>query len=219
MAYGAVVFDLDGTILDTLDDLWASVNFALASEGLPPRSREEVRARIGNGVRQLVRLSIPEGTSAACEERAFAAFQAHYQDHAADHTAPYPGIPGLLGRLRAAGLPLAVVSNKSDEVVRDLVTQHFPGCFQVVVGEREGVRRKPAPDSLLVVMGELGVEPGQVLYVGDSEVDLATAANAGVRCASVTWGFRDESYLREQGATLLVHSCDELEAVALGDVR
>lgn len=216
MAYQAVIFDLDGTILDTLDDLHASVNHALAQEGMPARSREEVRARIGNGVRRLVHLSVPAGTDEAAEERAFAAFRAHYAVHAADRTAPYPGIPALLARLREAGMPTAVVSNKSDEVVRALVEQHFPGLFDVVVGEREGVRRKPAPDSLLVVMDELGVKAAQVLYVGDSEVDVETSANAGVNCAIVSWGFRDEGFMRERGAQVIVHTCDELAALALG---
>lgn len=215
MPYEAAIFDLDGTLLDTLDDLHASVNFALASEGLPARSRSDVRAFLGNGVARLVHLSVPEGTPEEQEARALATFREHYARHNAQLTAPYPQVGELLRILSGEGVLRAVVSNKPDSAVQDLVATYFGGLFDAVVGERPDVRRKPAPDSLLAVMSQLGVAPERVAYVGDSEVDLQTARNAGVDCIAVSWGFRDEDWLRSQGATRIVGTTEELAEAIL----
>ncbi|MST72451.1 HAD family hydrolase [Olsenella porci] len=216
MAYRAAIFDLDGTLLNTLDDLAAADNYALAQMGMPARSREEVRAFLGNGTRALMHLSVPEGTDAATEERAFEVFTHRYNAHHADSTAPYPGIVGLVRDLRNAGMPRAVVSNKPDGDVQALIASYFPGLFDAVVGQRDDVRRKPAPDSLLAVMRELSLSPRDVVYVGDSEVDVQTAANAGTDCVIVSWGFRDVPFLREHGAEVIVSTPDELRTAILG---
>ncbi|EHF02509.1 hypothetical protein HMPREF1008_00154 [Olsenella sp. oral taxon 809 str. F0356] len=215
MAYEAAIFDLDGTLLDTLDDLHASVNFALASEGLPARSRSDVRAFLGNGVARLVHLSVPEGTPEEQEARALATFREHYARHNAERTAPYPQVKELLRVLSGEGVLRAVVSNKPDPAVQDLVATYFGGLFDAVVGERPDVRRKPAPDSLLAVTSQLGCRPERVVYVGDSEVDLQTARNAGVDCIAVSWGFRDVGWLRAQGATTIVGTTEELAEAIL----
>ena len=210
MPYKAVVFDLDGTLLYTLEDLYLATNHALEQLGLPPRSIDEVRSFVGNGYRQLFRLACPEGTPDEIQEQALAVFNEYYLAHDEDHTAPYPGIPELLDRLADRGIPLAVVSNKGDAAVRDLMDSIFPGTFAAVAGEREGVRRKPAPDTVLEVMRQLGLEATDIVYVGDSEVDVATAANAGCDCIAVTWGYRSVEQLQQAGATVMADTCEEV---------
>ena len=214
--YQAVVFDLDGTLLYTLEDLWRATNHGLSSCGLPPRTIEEVRRFVGNGYRQLARLASPDGTPDAVQEQVLAAFNAHYAAHAHDNTVPYPGIESLLGRLKAAGLHMAVVSNKGDAAVQDLMARQFPGIFEAVAGERADVRRKPAPDTVFAVLDQMGVTATQAAYVGDSEVDVATAANAGCDCIACTWGYRSAGELRSAGATILVDNAAELGRLLLG---
>lgn len=216
MRYKAVVFDLDGTLLYTLEDLYLATNHALTQLGLPPRTRDEVRSFVGNGYRQLFRLAVPEGTPEELQEQALEIFNGYYLAHDQDHTAPYPGIPELLGHLAETGIALAVVSNKGDLAVRDLMDHCFPGVFDAVAGEREGVRRKPAPDTVLAVMRALGVTADQIVYVGDSEVDVATARNVGCACVAVTWGYRTREQLLDAGATTLVDNAEELEALLIG---
>lgn len=210
MHYQAVVFDLDGTLLYTLEDLYLATNHALATFGLPPRSRDEVRQYVGNGYRNLVRLAVPDGTSDDVQEQILEEFNRWYLAHSEENTGPYPGIPELLKQLDDAGYALAVVSNKGDAAVCHLMEQIFPGAFQAVAGEREGVRRKPAPDTVNAVMDKLGLTPCDVVLVGDSEVDVATAQNAGCDCIAVTWGYRSVEELREAGATTLVDDCNQL---------
>lgn len=214
--YQAVIFDLDGTLLYTLEDLYLATNHALTALGLPTRTRDEVRSFVGNGYRRLFALACPEGTPDEVQEQALAIFNEYYLAHDQDHTAPYPGIPELLEELQEAGIPLAVVSNKGDAAVRDLMDAVFPGTFRAVAGEKEGVRRKPAPDTVNVAMAELGVGPHDVVLIGDSEVDVATAANAGCACIAVTWGYRSVEELRAAGATTLAATCDEVKALLLG---
>ena len=214
--YKAVIFDLDGTLLYTLEDLYLATNHALAAQGFPPRTRDEVRSFVGNGYRRLFALACPPESTDAEQEQALATFNTYYLAHAQDHTAPYPGIPELLTRLANADIPLAVVSNKGDAAVRELMDATFPGAFRAVAGEREGVRRKPAPDTVNEVMRQLGLSPAEVVLVGDSEVDVATAANAGCACIAVTWGYRSVEELRAAGATVLANDCDELTALLLG---
>ena len=213
--YRAVVFDLDGTLLYTLEDLYLATNHALATLGLPPRSRDEVRQYIGNGYRNLFRLAVPAGSSDELQEQALAIFNTYYLEHSEDHTEPYPGIPELLEQLRDAGYLLAVVSNKGDAAVQHLMDACFPGMFCAVAGEREGIRRKPAPDTVLAVMRQMGVSAAETIYVGDSEVDVATAANVGCACVAVTWGYRSVAQLREAGATLFADTTQEVAQLVM----
>lgn len=215
MAYKAAIFDMDGTLLNTLDDLAASTNAALAAHGMPLRTTDEVRRFVGNGIPNLIRRAVPAGTDEATQRAVFDTFCAHYAVHDADATAPYPGIIGLLEHLRAQGVLCAVVSNKGDFAVQALVEHYFDGLFGFAVGEREGIRRKPAPDTVFAALKALGVEPGEAVYVGDSEVDVATAQASGLDCIAVTWGFRSVECLLEAGATTLVSTADELAAAIL----
>ena len=209
--YETVIFDLDGTLLDTLDDLWASVNAALEKFALPLRTREEVRAFIGNGIVKLMQRAsgLKEGKTF---EGVLSEFKRHYGAHCEDKTKPYEGIIAMLESLQAKGIQTAVVSNKADFAVKKLAEGYFHGLLQEAVGENEecGIRKKPAPDSLLAVMERLGAGTRSTVYVGDSEVDIQTAKNAGVDCISVTWGFKDRDFLIENGATVLVDSVEEL---------
>lgn len=209
-----VVFDLDGTLLDTVDDLAAAVNHALDAINLPPRSREEVATYLGNGIRLLVERAIAGRVSAEQEEDAFSAFKTYYLEHCLDYTQPYEGIMELLTCLKEATVPTAIVSNKLDPAVKALNARFFADYVQVAIGEGapleqvEGgrVRRKPNPDALIAVMQQFGASPAETLYVGDSEVDIETARRAGLRCLSVTWGFRSEEQLIAAGAETLIHS-------------
>ena len=220
-AYTTVVFDLDGTLLDTLDDLCASTNHALRAHDLPERTLDEVRRFVGNGVAQLIRRAVPDGTPAEVESSVLAEFRRHYAAHCEDRTAPYPGIPELLERLGETGLTLAVVSNKPDAAVRELVGRRFPDTFTCALGECEerGVRRKPAPDMVLAVLGQLGRSQEGLVYVGDSEVDVETAAAVGCACLSCSWGFRTRAQLVSSGASTIVDTPLELGRVLLGDVH
>ena len=217
MNYQTILFDMDGTVLDTLRDLNAAANRALAEFGFPPMSLDDTRRRVGNGSRRLLELSVPEGTEAELIERMLRWYLPWYNAHANDTTAPYPGIIALLASLKEAGAALAVVSNKPDRTVKELAAIHFPGLLQIAVGENEagGVRRKPWPDTLLTAAEALGVRPGDCLYVGDSEVDVLTASRAGMDCASVLWGFRSREELIAAGAKLLFDTPGELGAFIL----
>ena len=217
MRYAAVLFDMDGTVLDTLRDLNAAVNRTLQNFGFAPQSLEETRQKVGNGSRRLLELSVPEGTGAEELEKILAWYLPYYNTHANDTTAPYPGVLELLRTLRARGCPTAVVSNKPDRTVRELSAIHFAGLLDCAVGENEaqGVRRKPAPDTLLTAAAQLGAAPVDCLYVGDSEVDVLTAARAGMDCASVLWGFRSRAELEAAGAKLLFETPEELKRFLL----
>ena len=211
--YETIIFDLDGTLLYTLEDLTLSVNHALAGFTDVRRSLEEVRTFVGNGVRKLMIRSLPGGEENPRFEEAFAEFCRHYAVHCRDHTRPYSGMPELVQELARRGRKLGIVSNKPDREVKEMNEAYFGGIFGAALGEREGVRRKPAADSLNEAMKELDSDPAHTLYVGDSEVDILTAANAGVDCLSVTWGFRTQEHLREAGATRFIHEPGELLAV------
>jgi len=197
----AVVWDLDGTLLNTLDDLAASVNHALAVHGMPRRTLDEVRRFVGNGVANLVARSVPEGTPAHTTAAVLDTFRAHYAQHNMDNTAPYPGILEGLAALKAMGVPMAVVSNKLEPAVEVLCQHFFADTLTVAVGDIPGRPVKPAPDSTLAALARLGVPPEQALFVGDSEVDVLTAQNVGMPMLAVSWGFRDADVLRQSGAT------------------
>ena len=201
--YKMIVFDLDGTLLDTLGDLANAVNATLRRYGYPIRTKEEVRSFVGNGVVKLLERASGE-TGENCKTLV-EYFRGYYREHCTEETKPYEGIVPLLNTLQEKGKLLAVVSNKPDYAVKLLAEEYFSGMMQAAVGENEpSVRKKPAPDSLFAVMEQFGVSAEETLYVGDSEVDIQTAKNAGVKCVSVCWGFKDEDFLKENGATDLI---------------
>ena len=212
--YRLAIFDLDGTVLDTLDDLADSVNAVLAANGYPTHTKQTVCSFVGNGIKKLIERAVPNGIAVAEVARVLSAFEAYYALHCADKTAPYEGISEMLASLRAAGVKTAVLSNKADFATQALCRDYFPGMFDVVAGEREkeGIPKKPAPDALFAIMKQCGATAADTVYIGDSDVDILTAANAGVDAILVSWGFRDEAFLRERGAKTVVHTAKELEA-------
>lgn len=216
MRYKLAVFDMDGTILDTLDDLTDTLNMSLAEVGMPVRTKDEVRSFVGNGVGKLLERAVPQGTTEEEMAALAGAFRKNYAVHCADKTKPYDGVPELIAALRAAGLKTAVVSNKVDFAVQTLAEGYFKGLFDMAVGEREGVRRKPAPDSVNEVMRTLGIPQEETVYIGDSDVDADTARNACVDFVGVEWGFRPREVLLEHGATVTVKTADELRRAVLG---
>ena len=215
MKYELVIFDLDGTILDTLDDLADSMNYALAKYGYPTRTVDEIRSFVGNGLLILTRRAIAPETDETAIQTVLAEQKAYYKEHCADKTKPYDGVIELLEELKAARYKLAVVSNKADYAVQILCEQYFPEIFHLTVGEKEGVRRKPAPDAVYAVLKELQVEKAKAVYVGDSEVDIQTAENAQMQAVLVDWGFRDMHFLKEKGAKILVHTVEELKSALI----
>lgn len=210
MAINTVIFDMDGTLLDTLEDLADAVNAALTSFGYPKRSLEEVRTFVGNGVGKLMADAVPEKTGEKELALCLAAFKEHYALHWQDKTAPYEGILPLLKELKKRGIKTAVISNKYEAAVLQLCRDYFPGSFDTARGEREGVPRKPEPDGVYAILEELGVKKQQAVYVGDSEVDMATACNAGLVSVGVTWGFRDRPILEEKGADYIIDRPEDL---------
>ena len=210
--YNTYIFDLDGTLLDTLTDLAASANYALRTHGMPEHSIDDVRRFVGNGVRKLMERAIPNGEANPDFEATFDTFREHYMLHSLDTTQPYPGIPEVLAELRAKGCRLAVVSNKMMPATVELCRHFFPDTIEVAIGEHEaeGIRKKPAPDTVFAALRELGVEKYSAVYVGDSDVDIATARNAGLPCISVLWGFRDREFLLDHGATTFISKPKEL---------
>ncbi|MBO5411343.1 MAG: HAD-IA family hydrolase [Clostridia bacterium] len=210
MKYEAVLFDLDGTLTDTLEDLKNSVNFALSQFGFPERSIDEVRSFVGNGVRRLVFLSVPEGTDEKTAEDCLAVFKAYYKEHSLVNTKPYDGIIPMLERLRKNGFRMAVVTNKMDSAAQDIVRIFFDGLIDAAVGQIDGVAQKPEPDGIFLALEKLGVEKEKSLYVGDSEVDCKTAENAGIPCIGVSWGFRGRSVLEANGAAAVIDRPEDL---------
>ena len=210
--YTTYIFDLDGTLLDTLDDLAASVNYALRTHGMPAHSTDDVRRFVGNGVRKLMERAVPDGADNPLFEEAFATFRQHYMTHSLDTTRPYKGIPETLAALKARGCRLAVVSNKMMAATQSLCSHFFPDTIEVAIGEHEaeGIRKKPAPDTVIAALDALGVGKERAVYVGDSDVDIQTAANAGLPCISVLWGFRDKDFLIQHGAKTFISAPHEL---------
>ena len=209
-AYKAAVFDLDGTLLDTLDDLADGVNAALAQFGYSPRTREEIRAFVGNGVRLLVARALPQGEENPQFEEVFAYFRAYYTAHSCVKTAPYAGVLAMLASLRERGVHIAVVSNKLESAVRDLCRRYFGDLVEVAVGDLDGRPRKPAPDGVFAALHSLGVAASEAVYIGDSDVDILTAQNAALPCIAVLWGFRDRECLASAGATVFAANAEEL---------
>ena len=208
--YKTYIFDLDGTLLSTLADLEASTNYALRTHHMPERSLDEVRRFVGNGVKKLMERAIPDGLNNPLFEETFATFRQHYMQHNLDTTQPYPGIMQLLEQLKAEGKNIAVVSNKFYAATRELCRHFFGDLVPVAIGEREDIRKKPAPDTVIEALRELGVDKEGAVYIGDSDVDIMTAKNSGMPCVSVLWGFRDKEFLLEHGATTLILKPEEM---------
>ena len=207
-----VIFDLDGTLLNTLDDLADSTNYALSRFGYPTRTIEEVQQFVGNGVAKLIERAIPEGKNNPNFEKCLAIFKENYAQNMYNKTAPYNGIIEMLSNLKSKGIKIAVVSNKFDLAVKELCKKYFEGFIDFAAGENEaqGIKKKPAPDTVISVLNEFNFAPEVAVYVGDSEVDIMTAKNSKMPCISVTWGFRDEKFLLENGATILINAPSEI---------
>ena len=214
MGYQGILFDMDGTVLDTLTDLHSAVNASLRHFGLPAVSRDTVRAGLGNGAAHLIHACLP-GRPEALVQQVLAWYIPWYEAHCRVETRPYAGILPLMERLRAAGLQLAIISNKGDGAVQELAAAFFPGLLETAVGESETVRRKPNPDAVLAAAARMGLPVSACVYVGDTEVDLATARNAGMACIAVSWGFRTEAQLRAAGAQTIAGDPAALEALLL----
>lgn len=215
MKYKAVLFDMDGTVLDTLGDLVAAVNHTLREFSMPERSIAEVAAALSNGAAYLIAHTVPAGTPKELTDKVLAAYAPYYDAHCDILTGPYDGIVPLMEKLRDRGVKLAVISNKQDTAVKPLAEKYFPGLLEIAVGESTEVRRKPNPDAVLAALRHIGVEREDAIYVGDTEVDLQTARNAGMECASVDWGFRTREQLVEIGAEHIFDTVQELEEYLL----
>ena len=209
--YKAIIFDLDGTLLDTLTDLAEGTNYALRVNGFPERTTDEIRRFVGNGARKLIERAVPDGQVEAALEKVRQDFNVYYKVHCKDHTGPYPGIMEMLQELVQQGYALGVVSNKPDFAVQELIPEYFPGIFASVSGERPGVAKKPAPDLIREAMKNLQADSSNAVYVGDSEVDLEAAANAGIPCISVAWGFKGRRFLEEQHAGMIIETPAEIQ--------
>lgn len=210
--YNTYIFDLDGTLLNTLNDLAAATNFALRTHGMPEHTVDEVRCFVGNGVRMLMVRAVPGGEQNPMLPQALDTFRQYYLEHSLDTTCPYPGIPEVLAELRRRGKRLAVVSNKFQTATEELCLHFFQDTIEVAIGENEaaGIRKKPAPDTVYEALRRLGGSREGAVYVGDSDVDIATARAAGLPCISVLWGFRDRDFLLSNGATTLIAEPQQL---------
>lgn len=208
--YEAVIFDLDGTLLNTLEDLKDSVNYGLQKYDMQERTLEEIRRFVGNGIQRLIQLAVPKGTGLEEENKVFDAFKEYYKVHCNDKTDLYPGISNLLAELKKRGFAMAIVSNKLQEGVDALSRQYFKTYLDVAIGAREGIQKKPAPDSVIEALRLLDIPKERAVYVGDSEVDIATAQNAQMDCITVTWGFRSRKEQEAAGADIFVDKPEEI---------
>lgn len=211
-----VIFDLDGTLLNTLDDLTDAVNFAMAENGFPTHSTEKIKSFVGNGIKKLIERSVPNGCSEDKTEKCFQDFCTFYEKHKTDKTKPYSGIVYMLSELKKAGFKTAVVTNKADFAAQALCKDIFGDLITVTVGANENIRHKPYPDSTVKVLQSLDSKPQDAYFVGDSDVDVQTAQNAGIDFIGVLWGFRDKSVLESAGANIFAENTQELCKLLLG---
>ena len=210
MKYELIVFDMDGTILDTLEDLKNSMNHTLKLHNMPERTLDEIRSFVGNGIRKLIERAVMPETSAEQIDVIHKDFMKHYEIHCADFTRPYDGINDLIKELRNRGYKTAVVSNKADGAVQDLCVQYFPGLFDLAIGERPEIAKKPAADMVNLALNKLNVSKEKAVYIGDSDVDVATARNSKLDMIAVDWGFRTREFLMEQRAETIVSKPEEI---------
>ena len=210
LKYKAVIFDLDGTLLNTLEDLTDSTNFALESCGFAPRELDEVRRFVGDGMPLLIERALPDGAGKEDFDKCYRLFCEHYKNNMENKTAPYDGVCGVLERLHKSGYKLAIVTNKGDFAAQALCKKMFP-CVDTVVGGRPDLPKKPAPDPVYIALERLGVGREDAVFVGDSQVDYQTAVNAGLDCISVLWGFRERDELEKIGAKRFCSNAAELE--------
>lgn len=210
MRFEAVIFDLDGTLTDTLADLANGVNYALSQFGFPARSEDEIRSFVGNGVRRLVYRSVPENTPDEVSEKCLEVFKEYYKNNSCVFTKPYEGITEMLSVLRDMGVKTAVVTNKMHGAAVDIVEHFFGDLIEFAVGQVDGMPQKPQPNGIYLALEKLGVSKNNAVYVGDSEVDCVTARNAGIPCIGVTWGFRDREVLEAHGASFIVNKPQEI---------
>lgn len=208
--YNTYIFDLDGTLLSSLADLAASCNYALRTNGMPERTLDEVRRFVGNGVKKLMERATPDGLQNPLFDKTLADFRQHYMKHNLDTTGPYEGVMPMLEELQRRGKKVAVVSNKFYAATQELCHHFFGDLVTVAIGEREDIRKKPAPDTVIEALRQLNATAEESVYIGDSDVDIDTARNAGMPCISVLWGFRDKDFLIEHGATTLVATPQEI---------
>ncbi len=213
MKYDAVVFDLDGTLIDTLEDLQDSVNYALDKFDFPHRTYEEIRSFVGNGVRRLVYLSVPEGTPDETSEKCLEIFKEHYRQNSRNKTRPYDGICDLLSRVSREGFKTCVVTNKMQDAAVEIIGSFFGDDIDVIIGQIDGVAQKPEPDGVWLALKKLGVTTDRAVYIGDSEVDCLTAHNAKLPCIGVTWGFRGRKVLEDNGAEFIVDTPEEILSI------
>lgn len=210
MKYKLLIFDMDGTILNTLDDLTDTTNYALMQHKLPTHTLEEVRMMVGNGLAVLIEKAVPEGSDQVLKDKVLATYLSYYKEHCADKTRPYDGICETIQKARDMGYKTAVVSNKTDAAVQSLCEDYFKGLFDVSIGDKEGVRRKPYPDSVEAVLEMLKVDKTDAVYIGDSDVDIMTAKNSGLDLIGVSWGFRGRDFLNEHGAQIIIDRAEQL---------
>lgn len=210
MKYKAVIFDMDGTILNTLEDLKNATNYSLRQFGMPERSLEEVRMFVGNGIRKLVERAVPAGTPKENIDQVFDVFLEYYEIHSADNTSPYPGILELVEKLKKSGIKTAVSTNKADVPAQELGREYFNGIFDLIVGQQDGLKVKPAPDSVNKILSILDIQKKDAIYIGDSDVDVQTAKNSGLDFIGVSWGFRGREFLEKNGAKNIVDNANEI---------
>lgn len=209
--YEAIIFDLDGTLLDTLEDLKDAVNYALRTLQMPEKTIDEIRSYVGNGIKLLVERSVPNGKNNPNFDKTFELFSEYYAVHSNDKTSVYNGMIPLLNEIKQQGYLTAIVSNKVDQAVQELVTLYFDGLIDIAIGERPNLKRKPAPDMIFKAIEELGISKDKTIFIGDSDVDVQTAQNAGIPCIAVLWGFRTKEILKTQGATLFASKPAEIK--------
>lgn len=207
-----IIFDLDGTLLNTLDDLADSTNFALSKLNYPTRTIEEIKSFVGNGVAKLIERAIPDGKTNKDYEKCLTIFKEHYSINKYNKTAPYKNIINLLIKLKEKNYKIAVVSNKFDLAVKELCKKYFPNLIDIAIGENEanGIKKKPSPDTVNIALQQLGLTSTQAIYVGDSDVDILTARNSNMPCISVSWGFRDRKFLLENNAQIIINEPKEI---------
>ncbi len=210
MKYKAVIFDMDGTILNTLQDLTDATNFALKSFDMPERTIEEVRTFVGNGVKKLIERAVPENTSCEKTDQVLSRFLEYYSKHSNDNTCSYPGIQNLVVELKKLGIKTAVCTNKPDAPANALGKKYFDGLFDLILGQKEGLKTKPAPDGVNEILSIMNINRKDAVYIGDSDVDFETARNSDMDFIGVDWGFKGRKFLEALGAKTVVSSADEI---------